>query len=142
MSSLEKRAWLMLWSMCPPYLVYFVIQSVWPDWLTRLLPKLALLAAVAGTHAIVYLIGLAIIKHRERGELLLQDARDNAVDARATRSAYFVMLTGLIVVGVVMPFTDSGWKITNTALLVIVLAEAVRYALVVAGYRRGLRLAH
>ena len=47
-----------------------------------------------------------------------------------------------IVVGVVMPFSDSGWKLTNTALLAIVLAETVRDALMIAGYRRRPRLAH
>jgi hypothetical protein len=52
------------------------------------------------------------------------------------------VLTGLIVVGVVMPFGDSGWRLTNTALFAIVLAETVRYALIVAGYRRMPCLAH
>jgi len=82
------------------------------------------------------------MKRQERGEPLLLDERDRAIDGRATRTAYFVMLTGMIVVGVVMPFSDSGWKLTNTALLAIVLAETVRYALIVAGYRRTPRLAH
>ena len=142
MSSLEKRAWLALWSQCPPYVVYFLIQGAWPNWLTTFLERIACLAVVASVHAIAYLIGLAVLKRQERGEPLLQDERDRAIDARATRSAYFVMLTGLIVVGVVMPFSDHGWKLVNSALFFIVLAEAVRYALIVAGYRRGLRLAH
>lgn len=142
MSSLEKRAWLTLWSQCPPYLVYFLIQLAWPLWLTSLLERIALLAVVAGAHAVIYLTGWLWMKHQERGEPLLEDERDRAIDGRATRSAYFVMITGLIVVGVVMPFTDHGWKIVNTALFVIVLAETVRHALIVAGYRRGLRLAH
>jgi hypothetical protein len=47
----------------------------------------------------------------------------------------------MIVVGMVMPFTVSGWKLVNTALLGIVLAETARYALIVAGYRRT-RLAY
>jgi hypothetical protein len=142
MSSLEKRAWLALWSLCPPYVVYFLIQTECPMWLTTFLERIACLAAVASVHAVAYVTGLLVMKRQERGEPLLLDERDRAIDGRATRTAYFVMLTGLIVVGVVMPFSDSGWKITNTALFAIVLAETVRYALIVAGYRRMPRLAH
>lgn len=142
MSSLEKRAWLALWSQCPPYLVYFLIQASQPPWLATFLERIACLAVVAGTHAIAYLTGLMLLKRQERGEPLLLDERDRALDARATRTAYFVMLTGMIVVGVVMPFSDTGWKITNTALFAIVLAETVRYALIVLGYRKVPRLAH
>lgn len=142
MSSLEKRAWLALWSQCPPYVVYFLIQGVWPMWLTTFLERITCLAVVAGVHAIAYLIGLVLLKRQERGEELLLDERDRAIDGRATRTAYFVMLTGMILVGVVMPFSDTGWKITNTALFAIVLAETVRYALIVLGYRRMPHLAH
>lgn len=142
MSAFEKRAWLALWSQCPPYLVYFLIQGAWPTWLTTFQERIACLAVVAGVHAVAYLTGLLVMKRQERGEPLLLDERDRAIDGRATRTAYFVMLTGMIVVGVVMPFGDTGWKITNTALFAIVLAETVRYALIVTGYRRVPRLAH
>lgn len=142
MSSLEKRAWLALWSQCPPYIVYFLIQAECPMWLTTFLQRIGCLAVVASVHAITYLVGLMLLKRQERGEKLLLDERDRAIDGRATRTAYFVMLTGMIVVGVVMPFSDTGWKITNTALFAIVLAETVRYTLIVMGYRRMPRLAH
>ncbi len=141
MSSLQKRAWLALWSMCPVYLVYFAIQIGFPDRLTTLLERIGCLALVASIHAVAYVGGLLLIKRRETGELLLEDERDRAIDARGTRAAYFVLLTAMIVVGVVMPFESSGWKLVNTALLSIVLAETVRYALILAGYRRP-RLAH
>ncbi|MDO1527856.1 hypothetical protein QMK61_03340 [Fulvimonas sp. R45] len=140
MSPFEKRAWLALWSQCPPYIVYFLIQATMPHGLT-FLERIACLAVVASVHAIAYLAGLLAMKWQERGEPLLLDERDRAIDGRATRTAYFVMLAGLVVVGVVMPFSDSGWKLTNTALFAIVLAETVRYALIVAGYRRRPRLA-
>lgn len=142
MSSLEKRAWLTLWSQCPPYIVYFLIQAECPMWLTTFLERIACLAVVASVHAVVYLSGWLWMKRQERGEPLLEDERDRAIDGRATRSAYFVLITGLIVVGVVMPFSDGGWKLVNAALFFIVLAETVRHALIVVGYRRTPRLAH
>jgi uncharacterized membrane protein len=141
MSSLEKRAWLALWSMCPAYCVYFAIQIWWPTLFTSFLERIACLAVVASVHAVGYVAGLLVIKRRERGEHLFDDERDRAIDGRATRTAYFILLTGMIVVGMVMPFSDTGWKLVNTALLSIVLAETVRYALIVIGYRRP-RLAY
>lgn len=141
MSSLEKRAWLGLLSMCPAYFVYFAVQASAPDLAHTVLQRFGFLAAVASVHAVTYIVGLLVIKHGERGELPFADERDRTIDARATRAAYFLLLAGIIVVGVVMPFSDSGWKIANTALLVIVLAETLRMLLVVTGYRRP-RLAH
>ena len=145
MSSLEKRAWLSLWSMCPIYVVYFAIQIALQALLPTMLERIALLAVVASLHAVGYLSGLLLVKRREIGESLLEDERDRAIDRRATRTAYFILLIGMIVVGVVMPFNrqnlQQDWQIANTALLVIVLAETVRHALIVLGYRRP-RLAH
>jgi len=141
MSSLEKRAWLGLLSMCPPYFVYFMVQASAPDLAHTVLQRFGFLAAIAGFHAIAYIVGLLVIKHGERGDLPFEDERDRTIDARATRAAYYLLLAGIIVVGVVMPFTDSGWQIANTALLAIVLAETLHMLLIVYGYRRQ-RLAH
>ena len=47
------------------------------------------------------------------------------------------MMVGMILVGVVMPFTDTGVTIANTALFAIVIAEAVHSAVVLLSYRRG-----
>ncbi|MEO8999306.1 MAG: DUF2178 domain-containing protein [Rhodanobacter sp.] len=136
MSSLERRAWLTLWSMCPPYCVYFAIQIGFPDLLSTMLERIGCLALVASLHAVGYVSGLLLIKRRETGEPLLEDERDRSIDGRATHTAYFVLITGMIVVDVVMPFNNNGWKLVNTALLGIVLAETVRYALIVIGYRQ------
>ena len=102
---------------------------------------LACIALVASTHAVAYVSGLLVIKRHERNENLLEDERDRAIDGRATRTAYFILLTGMILVGMVMPFNNGGWKLVNTALLGIVLAETARYALIVISYRRT-RLAY
>jgi uncharacterized membrane protein len=142
MSSLESRAWLTLWGMCPAYLVYFAVQIAVPGWPGTVLGRFAVLAAVACTHAAIYLAGLAVFKLRERGEGLLNDERDRAIDARGTRSAYFVLLAGTVVVGMMMPFRQSGWALVNAALLAIVLAETTRNVLIVMGYRRATRLAY
>ena len=123
MSSTEKRAWLSIGSMYPIYSVYFLVQLVAPDMFASFAGRLGFLAIVASVHAAIYLTGLLIIRRHEHGDHLFADERDRSIDARATRVAYFVMLIGLIVVGVVMPFGDHGWKIANAALFCIVLTE-------------------
>jgi uncharacterized membrane protein len=137
MSPLEKRAWLTLWSMCPVYLVYFTIRLGFPDVMTSMLQRFALLALVASLHAVVYLAGWLTMKYRESGENMLEDERDHAIDRHASRIGYFILLTGIIVVGMVMPFNKSGWEIVNAALFFIVLTEIVRNGLIVLGYRRS-----
>ncbi|HEY1605169.1 MAG TPA: hypothetical protein VGF77_06185 [Allosphingosinicella sp.] len=142
MSPLERRARLMLWGMCPAYLVYFVLQIVAPTWLTTLPARLACLAAAAGVHVTVFAIGSLVFGRKDRGPGLTADERDLAIEGHATRIAYSVLLIGMVFVGMIMPFNQGGWQIVNGALLVIVLAETTRNLLVARGYRGGPRLAH
>jgi len=142
MSPLESRAWLTLWGMCPAYMIYFALQLAGPTWLTSMAERIICLAAVAGVHAIICLVGLLVLKGRERDQGLLADERDRAIDAHATRIAYYILMVGTVLAGMVAPFNQGGWKIVNGALLAIVLAEAVRNLLVVQGYRGTPRLAH
>jgi uncharacterized membrane protein len=141
MSPLENRSWLMLWTMCPIYLIYFAIQIAAPTWLTGLLPRIGCLAAASGGHGVIYVVGLLVLMAKERGQGLLTDERDRAIEADATRTAYYVLMAGAVVVGMVMPFSKTGWSLVNAALLAIVLAETLRNLLIVRGYRGPQRLA-
>jgi C4-dicarboxylate transporter len=127
--------------MCPAYAVYFALQILSPTWLTTLLERIACLAATASVHALVSIVGLLVFKWKERGQGLMADERDRAIDTHATRIAYYALMTGTILVGVVMPFNQGGWKIVNSALLAIVLAEVLRNVLIVWGYQGAPRLA-
>jgi len=141
MSPLENRSWLMLWTMGPIYLAYFAIQVAAPAWLTGMLARIACLAAASGGHGVVYVIGLLVLMARERGQGLMADERDRAIEAGATRIAYYVLMAGAVLVGMVMPFTKTGWSLVNAALVSIVLAEVLRNLLIVRGYRGRLALA-
>lgn len=134
MPILEKRAWLTLWTMCPGYLVYFLIQAAYPELTPTHLSRFGLLALIAGLHAVGYITGELVMRRQHRGESLHGDERDQGIDARATRAAYFLLLAGTILVGMVMPFTDSGWKVANAALFFIVLSETLRVLLTLRGY--------
>jgi hypothetical protein len=143
MSALETRAWLQLWAMGPPYAVYFALQLIFPGWFDSLsiLQRLACFAATALTHAAITIVGMLALRRKEHGEGPLVDERDRAIEARATLVGYYALMAGMIVVGVMMPFGAGGWKIVNTALLAIVLAEVLRHALIALAYRKATRFA-
>ena len=93
MSPHEYRAWLTLWGMGPVYLVYFTLQLIEPPWLQTSFEHLGCFAAASLTHLAIFVVGLAFMK-RERGQGLSGDERDQAIDARATRAAYHVLMGG------------------------------------------------
>ena len=84
---------------------------------------------------IVGSIVIAVMARKEAGAPA--DERDRAITRRGTTVGYYVLIVGMILVGVVMPFTEPAWKIVNTALLAIVIAEAVCQIVVLVSYRRG-----
>jgi hypothetical protein len=144
MSSLESRAWLQLWAMGPPYFVYFTLQLAFPGWFEGLppLPRLACFGATACVHAAITLIGMLALKLKKPEDGPMLDERDRAIEARATLAGYYTLMAGMIMVGVMLPFGAGGWKIVNSALLSIVVAEMVRHALIAMAYRKAARFAH
>ena len=62
---------------------------------------------------------------------------DRAIERRGASLAYYVLICGMILVGIVMPFSEAPWKIINAALAAIVIAEAVHHGFVLLSYRRG-----
>lgn len=135
----ERAAWLHLVAMTISYGPYFTLMSLDPP--TAPLPDLRTMSAFAATvvvQIIVLAVGhawLALVRPAEAKAPA--DERDRAVELRSMKIAYLVLITGMIMVGVVMPFSSSGWKLINSAIGAIVLAEVVHYGLVIWSYRRG-----
>lgn len=142
MSPLESRAWLSLCGLCPAYAIYFMLQIANPPWLSTMAERIGCLALAAGAHAMITFVGWLVLASKERGQGLFADERDRAIDAHATRLAYYMLMAGTVLAGMVMPFGKSGWKIVNAALLAIVLSEVLRNLLIVRSYRWKPRLVH
>lgn len=135
----EARAWLSALSMAAPYLVYFTVQYAAPHWVETIAQRFWWLAGTATAQAAAYLGGLLFLKARERGEPIVLDERDRTINARATRLAYFWMISAMILVGMVLPFERSGWALVNAALLLLVAIEVMRNGLIIHGYRAPTR---
>lgn len=134
----EKIAWLSLIAMAVtfgPYLVFAATAGGGGAGRAGL-PFLVPFGVAAIGQAV--LIGMGHWFLRRRAPLdarTPRDERDRAIDRRSVALAYYVLMAGMILVGVVMPFNAGGWSIVNAALLAVVLAEVVHHTCVVASYR-------
>jgi uncharacterized membrane protein len=134
----EKAAWLNLACMLVAYSLYFGLVIAGHPAGREMFPMLWLFGSIAATQAVVVIAGtLGLLLATPQADRRPPDERDRAIGRRGRAAAYYVMLVGMILVGVVMPFTDSGVKIANAALFAIVLAETVHNAVVLISYRRG-----
>ena len=135
----EKIAWLTLGTMLVAYGVYFGIVGPAAGFgERRMLDIIWSFGLVAAAHGVAMIVGaIAIAVTAIEGGAGPADERDRAIARRGATIGYYVLIVGMILVGVVMPFSEPPWKIVNTALLAIVLAEMVHQAVVLLSYRRG-----
>lgn len=135
----EKIAWLTLGTMLVAYTIYFsLLTDLAGAGEPPMADMLTLFAAVTVTQAAIVVGATVAIAVRQRRDAQAKpDERDRSIARRGAAAAYYTLMVGMIVVGVVMPFSEPSWKIINTALLALVLSEAVRYVLIILSYRRG-----
>jgi hypothetical protein len=138
MSYREKTAWLYLIAIVITFGPYFTLAALqtpleqMPD-----LRQLGLFAITTIAQMLIVGIGHLYLRFGSPQEARFPpDERDQAISSRSITWAYYVLISGMILVGCVMPFTSGGWNLINTALLMIVLAEIVHYGITVFHYRR------
>lgn len=134
----EKTAWLNVIAMLAAYSLYFgLILSGHPAG-HEVFPMLWLFGSIAVAHAITVIVGTIILSAQApKPERARADERDRAIRRRGATMAYYVLLAGMMVVGVYMPFVESGVPLANTGLFAIVVAELVNSTVVLLSYRRG-----
>lgn len=139
----EKSAWVAVAGMVVGYGGYFAAIAILPeavdgDHPETMLRLFALLTAATIVRLLIMGAGTLAIRASSPADARAPaDERDRAIAGRSAAIAYYVMMTGMVLVGMVMPFTARGWAITNAALLAIVVAELARYGTIIAAYRRG-----
>jgi hypothetical protein len=133
----EKLAALYFAAMALPYAVYFTLVATHPPE-PRLIDMLWLFGICATVHALLAGFGSLAIRLMSGAEGRAKaDERDRAIGRRGASIAYIVLLVGMMLVGVMMPFTEPPGKIVNSALLAIVIAELVNNGVILFSYRRG-----
>lgn len=135
----EKMAWLTLGTMLVAYGVYFgIVGPAYGFGRGNLMFIIVSFGLVAAAQAVVMIIGsiaIAVLARREAAAR--PDERDRAIERRGTAIGYYVLIVGMVLVGVVMPLTNPPWMIINAALAAIVIAETAHHGIVLLSYRRG-----
>jgi hypothetical protein len=135
----EKIAWLAIAGMAIAYGGFFTaIVLIERTSGVSLLLFIGLFAAASVVRMLIEGIGRFVIAARSGADARAPaDERDRAIARRGAAIAYFVLMAGMILVGMVMPFSAGGMRIVSAALLSLVAAELVRYFIMVFSYRRG-----
>lgn len=135
----EKFAWLSLAALAVAYVPYFAVvaSGTYDDAPAPNFPLLILLAAVSVLRCVILGGGWLILRARAPEDARMPpDERDIAISRRAMTSGYYMLTAGMILVGGIMPFTETAWKVANSAILMLVLSEALVHAVTVSSYRR------
>ena len=146
----EKTAWLCLVTTIAVYVPYFAyVCRLLGGGGFRLWAVLGALLVVIVIQSMLAGVAAVLLTFRQRDEP--RDERDAAIEARAYRSAYFVIaglcstlaisLPGLVASPGIAHGGDRGFTLllaSQVLLLCFVLAEATRYFTLAIGYRRGL----
>lgn len=134
----EKTAWLTLSAIIISFTAYFAVAY---SGSIEGLPNFQLLivyAAAMALNLVILGIGTLIIRAGSGADAKAGlDERDRAIARLGAARAYYVMMGGLVVTGVYLPFTNAGWEIVHAALLTYVISEIVRCAEIIRAYRRG-----
>ena len=135
----EKTAWLSLLAILVTFGPYFAIvgAGMIPEAALPNLRQLGLFAVTTIVQMLIIAGGTIYLGRATPDEARMPpDERDRAIMYRARNYSYYVLISGTILVGCVMPFVAGGWKIVNATVLMIVLAELVHYSLVITAYRK------
>lgn len=134
----EKVAWLSLAAIALTFGPFFTYLKLFPP--GDALPNLRLLgifAAVVTVQVMILAIGHILLRTGAPQDARLPlDERDRAIMYRARSAAYYVLIAGVCLAGVTLPFYADGWRVISASLFMIVLAEVVHYGVIVFNYRR------
>lgn len=134
----EKTAWLNVIAMTAAYTLYFGLLLSGHPAGREVFPMLWLFGSIAMAHAVTVIVGTIILSARApKSERMRADERDRAIRRRGAAAGYYVLLVGMMVVGVYLPFVESGVPVANAGLFAIVLAELVNSVVALLSYRRG-----
>lgn len=135
----EKSAWLSIVAMVAAFTPYFAVTAASSQQSMQLpgLHQLVRFALTVGLQVAILILGHVYLRLSSGKDAVARpDERDREIERRAITWAYYVLITGMILAGVVLPFGARGWGIVNAALFAIVAAELVHYAAIAVSYRR------
>ncbi|MBV8501263.1 MAG: hypothetical protein JO006_06055 [Paucibacter sp.] len=135
----EKSAWLALIAILLSFGPYFAIVASGGIPMEGLpnMRMMGLYTVVCAVQVSILAIGHVCLRQASPVDARTPpDERDRALMYRCRTRAYYVLITGTVLVGCFMPFYTTGWRIVNATIFMISLAEVVYYGSLVASYRK------
>ncbi len=131
----ERFARVWLYALLVVFGLYFcALQLEGPQQNLSFLQRIGQLAVALGSLGAIA-IGTRLYECLRGATMEAEDERDRAIELRAASYAYYVLMTGIIIAGCIMPFEHSGWELVHASLGAIALAEMVHAYFVIRGYR-------
>jgi hypothetical protein len=128
----EKSAWITLIA------IVLVFGGYWTILLTQRLPTTQAVELLAGLIVVkVVIIIIAHIAIAIWASPEPRDERDRLIELRSPRNAYYVLISGLVLMMGVALVGAPMLVVVNGLLAALVLAEVVRFASLIVSYRRG-----
>ncbi len=135
----EKTAWLYLAAMAVTFGPYFAVVAT-GTFAGAPMPnfrQLAFYGVVAVAQMLILGVGHLVLRSRSPEEACMPlDERGLAIERHSMSLAYYALMAGMILVGILMPFLESGWTIVNAAIFAIFVAQVLQNGAVVVAYRR------
>jgi hypothetical protein len=139
MSYRERLAWMYLVAIVVtlgPYLFYALVIQNGEHIPMPGFGQLMIYAVASSTFAVLVGIGYLVLRLKYPAEAKAPaDERDTAIERYSYRVGYFILLTGVIIVGIYKPFVADGWSIVNDAIAIVFIAEVTRDIIIVRQYR-------
>jgi len=136
MSFREKVAWIALVGIIGAAIVYFgtllTHREAGYGYFLGLFVKVSVVQTMITIAATVV---VAVISRRDAAAP--RDERDRGIDRNAAGLTYYPLLIGVILAAISIHFGNGIFGMLNTLLGVIMAAEALRFVLQIAAYRRG-----
>jgi hypothetical protein len=136
MSFREKSSWVSLVLIVAVFGPYFwlVVRSLTGETHVHGGTQFALILLFVGLEIVLH---LAIAFQSPRDARAPKDERENLIDLRATRTAFYVLFGGALLSIFTMHFQVNVWMLSQFVLFSIVVAELVKFASQIILFRRG-----
>lgn len=137
MSFREKSAWISLLSMAGVYGFYFWTISHAPAATGALHYGPLLIRTIVLLVVIQIILNVALAVYRPGEAQAAADERERLIDLKASRIAYFGLVTGVLVACVFGLLTPPTLFTTNSLLFILVVCEVLRAGCQIVFYRLG-----
>ena len=132
----EKVAWVTLVAAVLVYGTFLSVVLSWPAADQTVLRVVVAFTIALTVQGVAVGVARPMLALRDPAEARIPlDERDRSVAHRAFKAAYLTLMGGVVFVAMGVPYAEAGWQLTFAAYLTTIVADMVRMAATILGYR-------